>query len=529
MKQFKILLLPIALLIMSVVGCSKNEFTNTNPNNITASTVDYRSVLPAQQQRLVSTTASDYRFLQYWMGFWARSGSFQSITDEEIYDFQNTFNVQLWNNNYSIATNFDFVINKAKADNEAKYESIARIMKAQNIQTLVDIYGNIPYKQAFKGNDNRTPAYDNGRDIYVDLLRQLDTAITLMKSPAAANILANVGIETNDIVFQGNSTKWIKYANTLKLRLLIHVFAVPGFDIAGEMTKITTEGTGFMDDASEPAVNPGYIAIKPNPFYRTYVITEAGSLAGSGNLSRANIYAVGTTNNGYYQARLDPRVDRFYVKPAAAVNHRGIAFGEVSGVNPGNGGSLLSLVSGPGLVPDGAASRAWLITAAESFFLQAEARQRNLLTGGTGTAASALTAGIRSSFRFLGLTQAQADAYILANAGRRDVDLAAGIAMNDPIFTILSQKWFALNAIATLEVWTDYRRTDIVYGVGIPPATNAGIFAPGPPISVNPTNTSTKIPVRLFYPQSENLYNAASLATQGTINRFTSRIFWDIN
>ena len=90
------------------------------------------------------------------------------------------------------------------------------------------------------------------------------------------------------------------------------------------------------------------------------------------------------------------------------------------------------------------------------------------------------------------------------------------------MFTILTQKWFALNAIASFEVWTDYRRTDYVLGRAVG-------YTPGPPISVDPGNTSTTIPRRLLYPQNEYNYNAANVGAEGTINVFTSKIFWDLN
>jgi hypothetical protein len=112
------------------------------------------------------------------------------------------------------------------------------------------------------------------------------------------------------------------------------------------------------------------------------------------------------------------------------------------------------------------------------------------------------------------------------NAGYPDVDYTAGpLAPGLPgggLYTILSQKWFALNMIAPYELWTDYRRTGIVYGVG-------GGFDPGPTLSVDPGRTSATIPVRLFYPQSEYNYNAANVAAEGAVNVFTGRIFWDLN
>jgi hypothetical protein len=133
--------------------------------------------------------------------------------------------------------------------------------------------------------------------------------------------------------------------------------------------------------------------------------------------------------------------------------------------------------------------------------------------------ADLVTQGVYESFKFLGLTTADADAYFAANAGYSDTDVTGPAGA---IYTIMAQKWFALNAIAPFEVWTDYRRTDVVYGVG-------GEFAPGPPISVNPANRQTNLPVRLFYPQNEYNYNAANVRSQGTVNVFTNRIFWDIN
>ena len=125
------------------------------------------------------------------------------------------------------------------------------------------------------------------------------------------------------------------------------------------------------------------------------------------------------------------------------------------------------------------------------------------------------------------------------------MDYTAGpIAAGGPsggIFTILSQKWFALNATNTLEVWTDWRRVPysevatkvltnntaapsdkFVYGDG------AG-YTPGPARSVSPQiQPGDNIPVRYLYPQTEYNYNTANVAAEGTITRY-SRIFWDLN
>jgi hypothetical protein len=80
----------------------------------------------------------------------------------------------------------------------------------------------------------------------------------------------------------------------------------------------------------------------------------------------------------------------------------------------------------------------------------------------------------------------------------------------------------ALNSIAPYEVWTDYRRTGIVYGEEVG-------YDAGPTISIDPGNSATTIPVRLFYPQNEYNYNAGNVSKEGTVNVFTGRLFWDLN
>ena len=83
---------------------------------------------------------------------------------------------------------------------------------------------------------------------------------------------------------------------------------------------------------------------------------------------------------------------------------------------------------------------------------------KGFLTTGP-TAEELLTAAIHESFVWLGLTDTDVDDYLTYNAGYPDVDynaaaLAAGLPAGG-LYTILSQKWFALNMIAPYEIWTD--------------------------------------------------------------------------
>lgn len=550
-----------ALFVTVLTGCKTDFDINASEENLSAGSLDYRDVLPSAIASSAKIVAADWKFLQNWMGFWARSGSYQNDQEEESYRFTNTFpgaGGNPWNDLYYNSSSYNYVYKNAVNSGDGFYEAITRIMKAHNFQLLVDVYGNIPYKEALQGNDIRNPRYDKGVDIYNDIFRQLDTAIAILKDPAKIDPAKNAKIATNDLVFKGNAALWIKFANTLKLRMLVHCkgggvevsspeYTVSGVDISGEMAIINAEGSGFLGAGETAKINPGYSDSKPTPFYRSFGINENGVLAGLGDFVKANSFACGIGSAGapgYYRWNGDPRESRIYVKPdinpdpnvyTPATYHKGIPYGAISGFAPGFSGSDLSSINvinktqpNTGLSPNGAASDAWILTSVESLFLQAEARQRGIITDGA-SAKDRLTEAIRESFRFLGLTATQADTYIGNNATYPDVDFDA--AALDPslpgggLFTIISQKWFALNCIAPFEVWTDYRRTDIVYGAGgLYDQTNAGVWANQLSIL---SGAESQIPIRLFYPQSEYNFNEANVQAEGTIDVFTSRIFWD--
>ena len=517
-----------------LVSCKKDFNINSSEEDITLASLDYKDVLPAAISNTAKIVAADWKFLQNWMGYWARSGSYQNIQDEESYHFTNTFPTSNnpWSDLYYNASSYNFVKQYAQKNGAGFYEAISRIMIAHDFQILVDVYGNIPYTESLQGVSIRTPKYDNGLDIYKDLFRQLDTAIALLQGPSAA-ASSNPKISSTDLVFKGNADMWIKFANTLKLRMLVHTADVPEIDKQAEMDKINQFSEPFLGTKETAKINPGYSSSKPNPFYRAYAITETGTIASNADGVKGNFFALGNGSYpGYYQYDLDPRVDKFYNKPDVnsssdvyepATDHRGAPYGFVSGSVAGYEGTKLSAINRldntspyTGLNPTGASSDAWILTSVESLFLQTEARERGIITSGP-TAKDLLTNAINESFTFLGLTTDDAATYISANATYPDVDYDAA---SDKLLTIISQKWFAMNGLAPYEVWSDYRRTDIQYGVeaGAPLADYFFSILSG---------AETTVPVRLFYPQSEYSYNEANVNSQGDIDVFTSRVFWD--
>lgn len=551
MKLNKLIyVVPLAVLIIGAgSGCRKSQFNiNKNINSPTDSTITYDVVLPSAMNATAhivahgggpggAGTVSNWGVLSNWMSYWSRSGTYAPNVQEETYQITTGFGAGIWNACYD--NNYDLQIVQSKAAQAGAdfYEGIARILKAHNYQILVDIYNNVPYSQALKGSANPTPKYDKGLDIYKDLFREIDAGLASINA-ADPSSSANADISTNDIMFQGNKARWNQFGNTLKLRMLIHAYAVAGINKAAEIAIINANGNGYL--TADAVMNPGYSGNdKPNPFWTQYITKTDGSASSSNIYYAANDWGI-----DYYAWDGDPRrsQDRVYT---GGGGHLGVPYGTppVAQYASANVAHI-----GVGIYKTATSSQQ-IITAAESYFLQAEARERGIITSGP-TAFSLLTSAINASFAYMGATGAAT--YIANNATYPDVDYfgfpqgPGGPAGG--LFTILSQKWFAMNGVNPLETWTDWRRvpysevatkvlfnnsnaptTNFVYGDGGAYAGTADSPGPGPFRSLSPQITpQDNIPLRFLYPQTEYNYNTANVAAEGNVDRY-NRIFWDLN
>lgn len=360
MKLKKLIyMIPLAAIVVAT-GCRKSQFNiNQNTTSPTDSTVTYDVVLPAALHATgANVVATQWGPIQNWMGYWARSGTYAPNVIEETYQITTGFGNGIWNNAYD--NNYDYQIVQAKAGlaGAGFYEGIARIMKAHNFQVLVDVYGNVPYSEALKGSGNATPAYDQGVNIYKDLFRQIDAGIALIKAANTSATGPNKDIAKNDIMFGGNKTLWAKFGNTLKLRMLIHAYAVAAIDKAAEIAIINTEGSGYLGIGENAQIQPGYAADKPNPFYTTYKTSVAGAQTANNVYYRANSWGI-----DYYTYNGDPRRARVY--EAGSNGFVGVAYG-LPPVTANNAANLAGI--GPGVYKTNTSPQC-IMTSAESFFL----------------------------------------------------------------------------------------------------------------------------------------------------------------
>lgn len=121
----------------------------------------------------------------------------------------------VWENAYAnLIPDLDLVVVKAKESGVTFPEGVAKVLKAYALTTMVDIFGDVPYTEAFLGTSNFGPKADKGADIYAVSDKLLDEARTILAAPT--------GTLVNDLYYGGVAAKWLKLANTLKVRGLIN-------------------------------------------------------------------------------------------------------------------------------------------------------------------------------------------------------------------------------------------------------------------------------------------------------------------
>ena len=503
MQYIKQLSISIIILSIAISGCKK-EYLNVNddPNRVTDGNITpeliFTQAAVTAGIRIVGGQAggegaqTDIQFAEDWIGYMSQTSNFAIDGTETTYDIDFSFADNSWQRDYALL--FDLHQVKVKAlvpGGDTVLAGASMILSAKIFQEMTDAFGDIPYSEAFQSNTYSHPAYDKAEDIYKSLLLSLDTAINYLQQNAPASF------SDVDVINNGDQSKWIHFANTLRLRLLLRQSEVSGFNPSDEITKIKNTG-GVLEAGESVSLNPGYSNSqnKQSPFYGNYGFTPTGSLAASGYAPNDYIINIFSSTN-------DPRVSRFFTQASG-----GGYVGPVYGLPNGNPTQAQCSYFGPALLSS-AEQDQWIFPSFESLFLKAEAIARGWMPGDAKTA---FEDAITESFVWLGAADAEnaAASYISDNPDIGDWSNAGSTADAKAKFVVF-QKYLAMCCIDPREAWADQRRLN---------------FLPDGFISVNPNRISNKLPLRLLYPQSEYTTNSESVLKEGTINQFTSKIFW---
>lgn len=491
---------------ISVQSCTKNFVElNTNPDAVAAGTPQF-IFTKAQYDGTANMANLLLGTMQYTTSFNDVAGFGSKYIQSQSNASSSTFT-----NAYPNEINEVGEVIKAVTGDAGKVNLLAeaRIWRVYCFSRLTDLYGDIPYSQAGQGYNSNiyTPAYDAQKDIYANMLAELDAAATSLDAAKT------VTFGSSDLIYGGNTAQWKKFAYSLMLRLGMRMTKA---DAAAAQTWVTKAIAGGVILADADVAKVAYVGsgqdINKNPLALNLLNSDYIRADGNSNTEGGKYQDVFIN---YLKANKDPRlaiISVVYTTGTAdttSANQKGMP--ATLSTKPGNfvtfsepRQNTLLLLSSPRLV----------FTAAESYFLLAEAALRGWYSG--ATASASYQNGISSAMRQWTII-AGANGTVSANQINAYINthqLVTTGTFAQQMQQIYTQFWVGVFPDAQ-EVFATYRRTgypDLVPNNYVGNATGGLIFR------------------RFIYPVSEQNLNAvsykAAIARQGT-DDFLTRIWWD--
>jgi len=375
MKKISIFL---GLVIFLLTSCESFLDVNKDPNN-PANVEDYL-VLPAAQVSIASVYSADYGIIgSFWSQHWAQNNTSSQYKIFETYTLASNENAidRPYRELYfgGLADN-EIIHLRAKADENWGLYLMTSTMKAYAFQNLVDLYDNVPYTEAFKGDDGLfNPKIDKGADIYKAIYDLLNEALAKDMSSFKAS-----RYQRFDLFLGADLDDWTRFANTLKLRILLRQYKKNTAFAQVEIAKLLSSGTFLTKDVQ--LTNFENADSKSNPLYET----DQRQLNTTDNI-RAN-----ATFLSYLKKNNDTRMEVYFEKIGTAYN--GLVTGSYE--VPSIVFDATKVISKP---KQTATMPVNLMTVAETELLLAEAYLRS---GNAVAAKEHYEAGVASSFDRVG-------------------------------------------------------------------------------------------------------------------------------
>lgn len=527
----------LALFILSIVGCEKWLDVNQNPNDLTISTPALVFNGAAKQYGERQMMGSGFALMGTWTGYFSHCGGWSGWNDVKAYNMTSSSYTGFWqpyaytsgSTHLGDLKSLDYVIRESrKSDNNALLGA-SKILRVGFFERIVDTYGDVPYFDAGKGMQGITnPVYDDAQAIYEDLIIQLDSAVYFLNRAITA--FQDMDKE-KDPIMKGNKSEWIKYANALKMRLLLKQAEMPGRD-SYIVANWTFDPLGFP--ANSVTMNPGYIdgqSGKQNPLYNGYYKDYLGVWASANTQYGLNVFL-----KHLYDAPKDPRMMMCWKPGTTSQDYsHGLQLGRNDALEDHHGGlagEAIRIGAGIAGTSDGPV---YVMSDVEIKFLIAEALARNLpVLGETGTAEDMWEDAIEASFNYYGeraeWTKSDINDTLAFYMDQLSVEPDLGWDAANPVKSIIYQKYVAGVGLYHYQAWTDYRRTGY-------PETPSPIESEWSMISYFPGVQRLQVPARMLYVQDElnlNTINVnAAITKTGKIydSNFImdARIFWDVN
>jgi len=522
MKKNKLILKFAYCLTFSAIlaSCTK-DFTeiNTNEKELTTEAIANDPLLLGQvfaqaQYGSIFQDAYYFQYAQNWNADLYVQYFALTTPDAEAdrYDFTDSWSGETWLSFYAdCAPHIKAVEDIALENGNIVGNAMAKVLKVLAYSRMTDHYGPIVYSQF--GNGELVVPFDGQEAIYTDFFIQLDEAVSALQANSGAQMFSS-----DDRIYGGSADKWLKFANSLRLRLAIHIRYADPVKAKAEAEKAVA--AGVLSDNSDDAFITFSEAVKsPYP-----TITPWGEFRMSA--------AMESVLKGYD----DPRTPSYFSEAVLGDSDGdGFAF---EGLR--NGQSQSALTSPPNdqnsnlalpylpLEEGGTNGDYEVMTAAEMYFLRAEGALQGWNMG--GTVKGMYESGIRASLTAKsGADDTFINSYINSTNTPVPYEAGAPAVTNIPVAfsadpetqfeQIMTQKWIAIYPNGW-EAWVDLRRT------GYPKRYDL-LF------SQNPDVAADEIMRRIQYPDleadtnPEGLAGALALPEMQGGNTNATKVWWD--
>jgi hypothetical protein len=474
----------LILTLLAIFSACDDRLEDLNTPKKNAVEVPYEMVFTAATRSLfdmmLSTNVNENNFRLY-AQYWAQT----TYPDESQYNqVSRQLPDNIWQNGYrDVLKDLDeskkilnetFELKGLTEADRVTQEGIIEALEVYTWSVLVDVWGAVPYTEALD-MENLNPAYDAGADVYASIISKLDAAIAKIETGGAGFP------ETQDVVYHGDNEKWLKFANSLKVRLAV---TISDADAGKAQTMITEALAKGIFESNEDNATIAYLDASPNtnPLWEDLVQSGRSDFV-IANTIVDKMNALGDPRLAVYADEYEPGVYKGGIYGTANTyaqnSHVGALFHE-----PALEGVILEY--------------------SEINFMLAEAAAKGLNAG--GTVEEYYEEGIRASFDYWGVDGV--DAYLAKP------EVAYATAAGDWKQKIGTQEWLAYYN-RSFEGWNVWRRLDFD-GFNVPPGL-----------------AESDIPRRIIFPIKEATLNQGALdaAIQliGGSDDVQTKVFWDKN
>lgn len=455
----------IAGLLVASTGCKDFLDVNTNPNG--PQVVSANLYLAPMLHWMVTSPQYDGRFVGRYTQQWTLPGTSLSTWDRMGYDPSSDNGAQQWRDVYwTFGQNLVDMNAKATAEQRWDLLGVGLILKAWGWQVLTDLHGEIIVQEAID-QSKFSFNYDTQQYAYDEVRKLLDSAIVLLQRTDGAVDATYLG--RTDKIYNGNRTKWLKFAHGLKALNLNHYSNKSTYDPATVIAEVNLSFSSSADDA-----------LLAYPATQNDDINFWGRTRNNISSYRQTQFVVNLMNGTAFGGVVDPRMSRM-LSPSPDAAYRGldpnvVGFGALTTAQQpnnfhgyaGTGGAQLPgryLFDDKAKVPN--------MTYAQLQFVKAEAAYR---MGDKPTALIAYTAGVSAHIDWVNARNSdngQSPTQITAgekSAFLANTNIIPATAAALTLTQIMSQKYIALWGWGHNEIWMDMRRyhyTDIDPASGV--------------------------------------------------------------